>query len=159
FVINFFDRSEDDCRRQWPSLMAIVETKVRAERDVQNRDAVRERWWQYAEKRPGLYASIAGLKHVMVCAGGTAATKYLSFTFLPSGMVYSQTLCVFSATSHAAFCALQSRPHEIWARFFGSSMKGDLRYTPSDCFESFPFPENWQSHPALESSGKTYYEF
>ena len=35
---------------------------------------------------------------------------------------------------------LQSRVHEVWARFMASSMKDDLRYTPSDCFETFPFP-------------------
>ena len=38
-------------------------------------------------------------------------------------------------------------------------MKDDLRYTPSDCFETFPFPENWENHPVLEKVGKTYYEF
>lgn len=38
-------------------------------------------------------------------------------------------------------------------------MKDDLRYTPSDCFETFPFPENWEHHPALEAAGKAYYEF
>ena len=54
---------------------------------------------------------------------------------------------------------LQSRPHEVWARFFASSMKDDLRYTPSDCFETFPFPPNWQSNPALEAAGKAYYDF
>src|SRR5690606_17690726 len=54
---------------------------------------------------------------------------------------------------------LQARPHEIWARFFGSSMKDDLRYTPSDCYDTFPFPENWESHPALEAAGQAYYDF
>jgi hypothetical protein len=44
-------------------------------------------------------------------------------------------------------------------RFFASSMKDDLRYTPSDCFETFPFPKTWETHPTLETSGKTYYEF
>ncbi len=28
-----------------------------------------------------------------------------------------------------------------------------------DCFETFPFPENWQTDPSLETAGKTYYEF
>jgi hypothetical protein len=32
-------------------------------------------------------------------------------------------------------------------------------YAPSDCFETFPFPENWDKHPALEAAGKAYYEF
>jgi hypothetical protein len=74
-------------------------------------------------------------------------------------MVFSHALNVFPLPTHAAFCALQSRPHEIWARFFGSSMKDDLRYTPSDCFETFPFPEGWETHPALDAAGKIYYEF
>jgi len=80
-------------------------------------------------------------------------------TFLPSNMVYSDSLIVFPLPTYAAFCALQSRPHEVWARFFGSSMKDDLRYTPSDVFETFPFPDNWTTHPALEAAGQSYYEF
>ena len=38
-------------------------------------------------------------------------------------------------------------------------MKDDLRYTPSDCFETFPFPENFETDPKLEAVGKEYYEF
>ena len=38
-------------------------------------------------------------------------------------------------------------------------MKDDLRYTPSDCFETFPFPENWETNPTLEAIGKTYYDY
>jgi hypothetical protein len=38
-------------------------------------------------------------------------------------------------------------------------MKDDLRYTPSDCFETFPFPSNFENSPELEAAGKAYYEF
>lgn len=38
-------------------------------------------------------------------------------------------------------------------------MKDDLRYTPSDCFETFPFPAGFESHLALEATGQAYYEF
>ena len=34
-----------------------------------------------------------------------------------------------------------------------------LRYTPSDCFETFPFPPHWQADPTLKAAGQTYYEF
>ena len=37
-------------------------------------------------------------------------------------------------------------------------MKDDLRYTPSDVFETFPFPRGWESSPALEAAGRAYYE-
>ena len=74
-------------------------------------------------------------------------------------MVYAHTLNVFPVDTYAAFCALQSRVHEIWARFFGSSLEDRLRYTPSDCFETFPFPAAWETHPVLEAAGKAYYEY
>ena len=37
-------------------------------------------------------------------------------------------------------------------------MKDDLRYTPSDCFETFPFPGEWETDPSLEASGEAYYD-
>ena len=74
-------------------------------------------------------------------------------------MVYAETTIVFPFDTHAAFCALQSRAHEIWARFFGSSLEDRLRYTPSDCFETLPFPEQWESRPDLEAAGKEYLDF
>ena len=37
-------------------------------------------------------------------------------------------------------------------------MKDDLRYTPSTCFETFPFPENFETNERLEAIGKEYYE-
>ena len=33
------------------------------------------------------------------------------------------------------------------------------RYNPSDCFVSFPFPENFETDAKLEAVGKEYYEF
>ncbi len=38
-------------------------------------------------------------------------------------------------------------------------MRNDIRYTPSTCFQTFPFPEAWEENSALESAGKTYYDF
>ena len=94
-----------------------------------------------------------------VLAVNCGATPHLALAFLPARMVFANTLAVLALNTHAAFCALQSRPHEIWARFFGSSMKDDLRYTPSDVFETFPFPHGWATDVALEAAGKAYYEF
>jgi hypothetical protein len=64
-------------------------------------------------------------------------------------------LVVFPDDSDLRFAILQGRTHEIWARFFSSSMKDDLRYTPSDCFETFPLPPN--SSAELESVGRAYH--
>jgi hypothetical protein len=38
-------------------------------------------------------------------------------------------------------------------------MKDDLRYNPSDCFETFPFPEEWENNTELEEIGREYYQY
>jgi hypothetical protein len=40
-----------------------------------------------------------------------------------------------------------------------STMKDDLAYTPTTCFEPFPFPEDWHSRPDVEAAGRDYYKF
>lgn len=144
----------------WPDLLAIVETRVRPDRAKLTKNAIgRKRaafWWHYGSHAEGLYAATADLDRVVAIS---RIGQHAAFAFLPPGMVYAETLILFPLPTNAAFCALQSRPHELWARFFGSSMKDDLRYTPSDCFETFPFPKDWETHPDLEAAGRTYYEY
>ena len=156
WAINFGDRSESLCRANWPDLMRIVESKVKPQRDGQNRKALRENWWHYAEKRPGLVSTIDTLNRVLVVS---RVGQHGSFAFLPNGAVYAESLIVFPLETYSAFCALQARPHEIWVRFFASTLEERLRYTPSDCFETFPFPENWSDLVDLEAVGEEYYRF
>jgi hypothetical protein len=152
-VINFGEMTEEEARR-WPDLMRIVEEKVKPERMAQKDAGAKEKWWQFIRLRGELASAIRGLERALVIS---RVGQQAAFTFLPAGTVYSEQLVVFALPTCAAFCVLQSRVHEVWARFFSSSMKDDLRYTPSDCFETFPFP------PPLPdgrgSPGEAYYEF
>jgi hypothetical protein len=160
YVINFGERPEEDVRRCWPDLLAIVEERVKPERaKLMNNPIGRKRakyWWQYGSVAKELYIAIRHLDRVLVIS---SVGQHAAFAFLPIQTVFSHALIVFALPTNAAFCALQARPHEVWARFLGSSMKDDLRYTPSDCFETYPFPKGWETHAVLEEAGKTYYEF
>ena len=114
--------------------------------DRQSRELTATYWWQFGETDAELYEAIRGLDRVLGHLAESASI--VAFAFLPAGLVFAQhagRVCRFSRSQ--LFCVLQSRAHEIWARFFGSSMKDDLRYTPSDCFETFPFPEDWETRP------------
>jgi len=156
YVINFDNMSEAEARK-WPDLMRIVEERVKPERDKVKRDPHRLRWWIYGDKRPELYAAIRGLKRVLAVNCG--ATPHMGIAFVDSGVVFSHTLCVFAYDTNAAFSVLQSRAHETWARFFASTMKNDLRYTPSDCFETFPLPDGFEKSTPLEKTGCEYHDF
>jgi hypothetical protein len=155
WVINFEDLTEEEARDGWPDLMKIVEEKVRPERERNNRENYRRNWWRYGEGRPGLYATIRNLPRVLA---NCQVSKHVAFAFLPTGWVYAQRLSIYALPTDAAFCALQARPHEVWARFLASSLEDRMCYTPQDCFETFPFPEGFETDPALEAAGKAYYD-
>ena len=125
----------------WPDLLKIAEERVKPERQRlgDNGDARRRKakWWIWGRYTPALYAAIAGLNRALV---NSQVSAHHQFALVPANSVFAHTAYVFALDCYAAFCILQSRAHEIWARFFGSSLEDRLRYTPSDCFETFPFP-------------------
>jgi hypothetical protein len=138
----------------WPDLLEIVEERVKPERDKVKREARRKRWWRFGDRQPGLYAQIQQLPTVL---GLCRVSPQFGLTRLPTGIVYADSCDIFAFSSFLPFCVLQSRTHEVWARFFSSSMKDDLRYAPSDCFETFPLPVGGNDSNALEEAGRAYF--
>ena len=158
YVINFGEMSEREARK-WPDLMAIVEEKVKPDRDKLNQNTAdgrrrSEKWWLWGRYTPALFSAIASFENVIVCS---QTSKYRTFTLIPSTFAFDQKLVVFAVSNFSAFASLHCRLHEIWALFFGSSLEDRPVYTSSDCFETFPFPPNWQTSPTLEAIGSTYY--
>jgi hypothetical protein len=156
YVINFGDMTEQEARSGWPALMSIVEQKVKPIRQLQKDKSLAKHWWKFARTQPALRRATEGQGRVLVVA---EVGQHCAFAFLSTGVVYAHTILVFAYEKYCAFGLLQSRIHEFWARFFSSSMKDDLRYAPSDCFETFPFSPNLEASETLESIGKDYYEF
>jgi hypothetical protein len=69
-------------------------------------------------------------------------------------------LNVFVFDNWHHFVILQSTIHETWVRDYASSLETRLRYTPRDCFETFPFPHAAsEQRRGLEYIGETYYEY
>jgi len=138
----------DPVAADWPDLLDIVERKVKPERLAQKDEFGRRFWWRFLRTRPEMRAAIRGLQEFIVLSRiGTA----LAFTFIPAGIVTNEKLVVFPFDDWSIFGLLQSRPHEIWARFFSTTLKDDLSYTPSVCFETFPFPPVLDENIALHA--------
>jgi hypothetical protein len=160
FVIYLSDIQDEAELNQLPDLAAIVKEKVKPERDElgsnPNNIPLKQRWWAYQAHRPELYRIVGGMNRVIAISQVTA---HLAFLYLPNNWIYSQKLCLIGLDTDAGLCSLQSRVHEMWARFLSSTLKDDLNYTPSDCFETYPFPKDFESNPNLEQVGKEYYEF
>jgi hypothetical protein len=140
----------------WPDLLAIIEDRVKPARDKDKRDVRRKYWWQWGERTPALFEA---LKHKSSTLAISRHGQIIGFARVSAAVVGAESIVFFPFPTHAAFAALQSRVHEVWVRLMGSSIKDDLRYTPSDCFETFPFPPDFETQPSLETTGQAYYDF
>ncbi|WP_433935199.1 DNA methyltransferase [Sorangium cellulosum] len=158
-VIDFGERGLEEAGR-WPALLSIVRSRVKPERDRLRSTGVdaghKARWWQFANPRPELRRRLAPLRRCLVAA---RVTKHLCFAFQPVDRTFSDQLCVFAIEDHARFAVLQSRAHEAWARLLSSTMGEGLRYAPSDCVETFPFPRPEHLGPGglVEAAGERLY--
>ena len=137
WAINFFDWPLERAE-QYPDLLDIVRQRVKPDRDQIRRDRNRLRWWIYAENRPGLYRAIKPLRRVLLRA---RVSELHMMTFVPNGWIYNEQLVVFAFDDYFHFSLLQSNIHESWLRRNASTMRTDVRYTPTDCFETFAFPQ------------------
>jgi hypothetical protein len=160
WVINFFDwpLSKDESPADYdgpvasdfPDVLSIVLKKVKPERDHYKRKSYRERWWRYAEPCMALYRAIHGQRRVLVKA---LVSPTWAFSYVSAEMVYDQKLVVLV---DRPFAILQSSHHYIWTLAFGATMGATtLTYTPTDCCETFPFPNDVMN---LESIGEDYHE-
>jgi hypothetical protein len=156
YVISFGQMSIEEAG-QWPDLLAIVRETVKPDRDNDKRDVRRRYWWRFGEVAPALYDAIARLERCLVTS---RVSKHLVFAFQPVDRIFADRLYVFPLPAFTGFAVLQSRVHEPWVWLLSSTMKNDLNYSASDCFETFPFPEPdpRATIPPLEDIGQRLYD-
>lgn len=144
-VIDFFDLPENAAMK-FVGAYAHVHQYVRPERQRRKangeyvlRSPLPNRWWQFADKRPGLYSSIRALEYVIAIA---LTSKTVMPVRVVSGQVFSHATGVFATEDYADFAYLSSMPHQTWAIVYGSTLETRVRYTPSAVFETLPRPRS-----------------
>ncbi|MFC8566436.1 Eco57I restriction-modification methylase domain-containing protein [Streptomyces sp. NPDC057245] len=155
WVINFHDWPEGEAA-EYADVFEIVERDVKPDRQRKKGDgtyALRsplpQRWWQYADKRPAMRASIAALDQVIVIALVSSTVLPVR---VPANQVLAHKLGVFATGSATQLAILSSSFHVSWAWKCSATMKEDLNYSPSDAYETFARPdETSELHAAGEA--------
>lgn len=164
WIINFYNWELEKIQK-YTDVYPIIEKNVKPERTRVDDDGnyilrrpLPQKWWMYADKRPKLYKTIQELPSFLICS---RVTKYLNFVMLkPSMTVFDIAVNVFALSKYSEFAIVQSTLHNEWVRREASTLETRLRYTPSDVFETFPFPElENHSDITLESIGENYHQF
>lgn len=118
-----------------------VKKEVRPDRVKNARRAYAEKWWLHGEPRPDMRSALAGLERYVATA---RVTKHRLFIWIPGSVLPDSATIVFARDDDYFFGVLHSRVHEAWARATGTQLReaeSGFRYTPTSCFETFPFPQ------------------
>lgn len=155
WIISFFDKSEQEAMG-YPDCFEIARSRVWKDRQKQKRSHLRDRWWQFAEKRPLLYSKIKNNKRVLA---RTQASKHNVFEFLEPGLEYDQKLIIFASEDIVDYATLNSDIHFAWILKYSGDVGGvTLNYSPSQLFETYPRPNQVNSivRSSLEKAGEAY---
>ena len=145
----------------YPDCLELIRAKVKPERQAKagrnaTADGRARHWWLYGRWTPALARAIAELPRLLVV---TQTSETWAPVFLPNGYVYSHKTVVFATSNSVAFVIMQSSFHHAWRDARGSTMRTDRVYTPSDCFETFPFAlVNGPQAAELRRLGEAYHE-
>jgi hypothetical protein len=156
WVINFFDWPEDEAKK-YPDCYQIVERLVKPERQRPDNNMGREKWWQFYRRGVDLYQTIQGMKKVIALC---EVTKHLTFAYVDTGAVYTANLDIFAFKNWHSYSLIQNSLHYYWAWTYCAWLKRDLKYSPGNGFQTFPFPQNLiiAQKQQLEAIGEAYHE-
>ncbi|MEN1889256.1 Eco57I restriction-modification methylase domain-containing protein [Streptomyces mirabilis] len=122
---------------EYPKAYEQVLREVKPERAKSNDKRRREIWWQFTRPAPEMRTAIGLLERCIVI---TRVSKVVMPVMVSTGPVFSEATVVFASDDPALLATLSSAPHYWWAIDRASTMKGDLRYTPTDVFETLVRP-------------------
>jgi len=131
-----------------------VLANVKPARDRVRNQKERQQWWLHARPAPDLREATSSLGRFMVTP---RVAKHRIWRWLKHPVVCDGQLVVVACEDDIVFGILHSRFHELWSlgvcTFLG--VGNDPRYTPTTCFETFPFPPGF-AFPLRSSAVKAF---
>ncbi len=141
-----FKRLPENSAAQFAKAFEHVEKHVKQERErTGEKDAVKT-WWIHWRTRPEMSELLEPLPRFLATP---CVSKHRFFVWLTPPTYPDHAVIAFARADDYFFGVLQSRFHEVWALKQGTRLETRPRYTPSTCFETFPFPH---PTPAQEST-------
>lgn len=140
WIVDFGVGMEETEAAKYEAPFRYVQERVLQERRTNKRESYRRLYWQHVEARPALRSALSKLPRFL--ATPTVA-KHRLFAWMSAPTLPDHQLIVFARADDYFFGVLQSRIHEVWSRAQASQLReasSGTRYTPTTCFETFPFP-------------------
>ncbi|MCX5735062.1 MAG: class I SAM-dependent DNA methyltransferase [candidate division NC10 bacterium] len=141
WIVDFPLRMSETEAAQYEVPFEYIREHVKPTREANRRALRARRWWIHAETAPAMRKAFNGLSRFLVTP---RVSKHRIFAWLNGDVLPDCQLIVFARADDYFFGILHSRIHEVWARSQGTQLRekeSGFRYTPTTCFETFPFPK------------------
>jgi type II restriction/modification system DNA methylase subunit YeeA len=146
WIIDFPVALSESNAASYESAFRHVKENVYPLRVNHREDVQRKFWWRLARPCPEVKESLQPLSRFLVTS---IVSKYRLFAWHKVPVNPDHALAVFAREDDYSFGVLHSRFHEVWALKQGTRLETRPRYTPTTCFETFPFP---RPTPAQEAA-------
>jgi hypothetical protein len=111
--------------------------KVKPIRAANRRETYAKNWWIYAESRPAMRESFSSHSRFLATC---MVAKHRMFVWLDTVSLPANVVIAFGRSDDFFLGMLQCKFHEVWSLKQGTRLETRPRYTPTTCFETFPFP-------------------
>ncbi len=135
-IIDFAVRPLEEATR-YPAALAIVRERVKPDRDHNADRFRREHWWLLGRPVLAMRDALATLSRYI--AGNRIGKRFL-FAWQTADVCPSDLTNVFAFEDNYTMGILTSVVHQTWAHTESSTLEDRPRYTPTTCFETFPWP-------------------
>jgi len=142
WVIDFVDESDEAIAARYEAPYEYLRQNVKPERQNNRDERLRKFWWLHRRNGMDMRRAVRNLRR-MVCT--PRVSKHRLYAWIPTVILPDTATYAFACADDHFFGLVHSRLHEMWALRLGTRLETRPRYTPTTCFETFPFP-----HPADE---------
>lgn len=114
-----------------------LKSNVKPQKIHNKRAVYRDKWWLHSETRPGMRDKLSDHERYIATP---RVSKFRIFRWYDRIILPDDGIFVFARSDDYFFGVMHSRMHEVWALAQGTQLGPTPRYTPTTCFETFPFP-------------------
>jgi hypothetical protein len=138
WIVDFGTDMDEPAAQLFSAPFQYVYENVLPVRKQKSQSTYLATWWLHARARGVLREKTSDLARYIATP---AVSKHRVFVWLSSSILADQATLATARDDDTSFGILHSRMHELWSLRMGTSLEDRPRYTPTTCFETFPFPE------------------
>ncbi|MEI6675085.1 MAG: DNA methyltransferase [Verrucomicrobiota bacterium] len=136
WIIDFAQMTEAEASLH-EAPFAYVERHVKPARDSNADRQRRENWWRLGRSGGDWKSATEGMHNTIFTP---RVSKHRVFVWSAGTTLPDSAVVGFARSDDYFFGVLHCRFHEVWALRMGTRLETRPRYTPTTCFETFPFP-------------------